>query len=52
MNARLIAVNADTSYSEGSTLAYYLIKEYSPIAYQSDPLEIKIKRYAVINIYN
>lgn len=52
INATLIAVNADTSYSEGSTLAYYLIKEYSPIAYQSDPLEIKIKRYAVINIYN
>ena len=39
INARLIAVNADTSYSEGSTLAYYLIKEYSPIAYQSESIE-------------
>ena len=52
INATIIPANADSSYSEGSTLSYYLIKEYSPIAYQRDPLEIKIKRYAVINIYN
>ena len=52
IDATIEPINADSSYSEGSTLGYYLIKEYSPIAYSREPLELKIKRYAVINIYN
>ena len=44
-------VNALTSYEEGSLLGYYLIKEYRPISFESKPLTISIKRYAVVNIY-
>ena len=51
LNADIKPVGASSSYEEGSMLGYYLIKEYKPIAYDSEPLSIKIKRYAVINIY-
>ena len=51
INADIKPVGASTSYEEGSMLGYYLIKEYKPIAYDSEPLELKIRRYAVINIY-
>ena len=51
INADIKPVGASASYEEGSMLGYYLIKEYKPIAYDSEPLELKIRRYAVINIY-
>lgn len=51
INGDIKPVGASSSYEEGSMLGYYLIKEYKPIAYDSEPLTIKIKRYAVINMY-
>lgn len=51
INGDIKPVGASSSYEEGSMLGYYLIKEYKPIAYDSEPLRISIKRYAVINIY-
>ncbi len=51
INGDIKPVGASSSYEEGSMLGYYLIKEYEPIAYDSEPLTIKIKRYAVINMY-
>ena len=51
INGDIKPVGASSSYEEGSMLGYYLIKEYEPIAYDSEPLTIKIKRYAVINTY-
>lgn len=51
INADIKPVGVSASYEEGSMLGYYLIKEYKPIAYDSEPLELKIRRYAVINIY-
>lgn len=51
INGDIKPVGASSSYEEGSMLGYYLIKEYKPIAYDSEPLPIKIKRYAVINMY-
>ena len=51
INGDIKPVGASSSYEEGSMLGYYLIKEYKPIAYDSEPLIIKIKRYAVINMY-
>lgn len=39
-------------YIQGETYSYYLIKEYKPIALQSNTLKLKLKRYAVISFYN
>lgn len=50
-NARIEPVSIDHSYQEGDVLGYYLIKDYKLIAFESDPIEIKVKRYTVINIY-
>lgn len=51
INGDIKPVGASSSYEQGSLLGYYLIKEYKPIAFESEPLRISIKRYAVINIY-
>jgi len=40
------------SYEEGFIYGYYLEKDYSPIAISKSTINIKIKRFAVINIYN
>lgn len=52
INAEVLPANDKTSYIQGSTFEYYLIKEYKPIALQTDPIVLKIKRYAVISFYN
>ena len=51
INAEIEPVGLNYSYEEGSTLGYYLIKEYKFISYEREPLELRIKRYAVINLY-
>lgn len=40
------------SYEEGFIYGYYLEKDYSPIAISKSTINIKVKRFAVINIYN
>lgn len=51
INSEIKAANVVSSYTEGSIFEYYLIKEYKPIAFKSDPMSLKITRYAVINLY-
>ncbi len=51
INAEIEPVGLNYSYEEGSTLGYYLIKEYNFVSFKRDPLELRIKRYAVINLY-
>ncbi len=51
INAEIEPVGLSYSYEEGSTLGYYLIKEYKFVSFERDPLELRIKRYAVINLY-
>lgn len=51
VNALIKPIGASQSYEEGSILGYYLIKEYKPISFESEPLTLSIKRFAVINIY-
>lgn len=51
INGEIEPVGLSYSYEEGSTLGYYLIKRYKFISHESDPLELRIKRYAVINLY-
>lgn len=50
-NATIEPISADHAYEEGAILGYYLIKEYNLISYEAPPINIKIKRFAVINIY-
>ena len=51
INARIEPVGLNYSYEEGSSLGYYLIKEYNFVSFEMNPLELRIKRYAVINLY-
>lgn len=44
--------NLNQSYEEGFVYGFVLVKEYSPIALSNKPIELKVKRYAVINVYN
>lgn len=47
----LEAIGNDHAYEEGAILSYYLIKEYKLISYEAPPIPIKVKRYAIVNIY-
>ena len=40
------------SYEEGFIYGYILEKDYSPIAISKSSINLRIKRFAVINIYN
>ena len=49
--ARIEPVGADHNYEEGSVIGYYLIKDYKMISLDAKPIEIKVKRFTVVNIY-
>lgn len=42
----------EKSYREGFTYGYVISKKYSPIIFSAQSVNISLKRYAVINIYN
>ncbi|HKL72746.1 MAG TPA: hypothetical protein VJY64_00995 [Candidatus Onthovivens sp.] len=49
----LIEVNPDISaYKKGDIFEYYLSSKYQPLIMAHETININIKRYAVISIYN
>jgi hypothetical protein len=44
--------NLAQSYKEGYIYGYILERDYSPIALSKSTINIKVKRFTVINIYN
>ncbi len=51
-NITIEGVNNDIGYQKGDVYEYYLKKEYQPVVMGNTPMELSIKRYAVISIYN
>jgi hypothetical protein len=54
-NATIYPIESNSlmqSYEEGFIYGYILEKDYSPIAISKSTINLKIKRFAVINIYN
>lgn len=41
----------DQTYEEGTNYGYILEKDYSPIVISNGTIKLRIKRFAVINIY-
>lgn len=51
-NITIEGVDNESGYQKGDIYEYYLKKEYEPIVMGDKVIEISIKRYAVISIYN
>ena len=45
-------VDNEIGYQKGDVYEYYLKKEYSPLVMGNEKMDLVIKRYAVISIYN
>ncbi len=51
-NVLIEGVDNESGYQKGDVYEYYLKKDYEPIVMGNKAIEISIKRYAVISIYN
>ncbi len=51
-NIIIEGVDNESAYQKGEIYEYYLKKDYKPVILDSKTIEISIKRYAVISIYN